>query len=165
MLESGGIRLDLRWPNDLVVPVAGGPSLKIGGILTESASSATGVVRHAAIGIGINLNQQQFPSDLRASATSLRLVAGHPIDREQVAILLLRALDRELHLLATKSTVLHRFAAASSWVRGKHVVVAEGDGYTGLTDGLTEDGLLRVRLADGTLRIVRHGGVREAPAA
>ena len=37
--------------------------------------------------------------------------------------------------------------------------------YTGLTDGLTEDGLLRVRTADGTVRIVRHGGVREASLA
>ena len=123
VLRATGIRLDLRWPNDLVVPVAGGTSLKVGGILTESASSTTGVVRHAAIGVGINLNQQQFPDNLRATATSLRLAAGHVIDRERLTISLLRALDRELHLLATEHTVLDRFAEASSWVRGRHVVV------------------------------------------
>ena len=47
-------------------------------------------------------------------------------------------------------------------MRGKHVRVAEDDGYTGVTAGLTEAGLLRVRCQNGTERVVRHGGVREA---
>jgi BirA family biotin operon repressor/biotin-[acetyl-CoA-carboxylase] ligase len=38
--------------------------------------------------------------------------------------------------------------------------VEEEDGYTGVTAGLDERGLLRVRLDDGTTRVVRHGGVR-----
>ncbi len=159
--EAAGVELDLRWPNDLVVPVLGGHSLKVGGILTEAALTPAGTVRYAAIGIGINLNQAEFAEDLRETATSLRHVAGHLVDRERVAVALLRALDRELRLMETGQTVLERFTAASSWVRGKRVVVTEDDGYTGVTDGLTEDGLLRVRLADESVRAVRHGGVRE----
>lgn len=159
--ETTGIDLDLRWPNDLVVRVAGSASLKVGGILTESASTAAGVLRYAAIGIGINLNQAEFVDDLRATATSLRIAAGHAIDREALAVALLRALDRELGLLGTTPGVLERFAAGSSWVRGKQVTVTEDESYTGVTDGLTVDGLLRVRTADGTVRTVRHGGVRE----
>ena len=161
VLETTGVPLDLRWPNDLVVPVAGGPSLKVGGILTESASTAAGTLRYAAIGIGGNLNQTEFADDLRATATSLRLAAGVPIDRERAAIALLRALDRELQRLGETPGVLEQFASSSSWVRGKAVTVAEDERYTGVTDGLTDDGLLRVRTADGTVRVVRHGGVRE----
>ena len=58
------------------------------------------------------------------------------------------------------ATVGPRFEKFSTWVRGLRVQVDEGGGYTGVTDGLDPNGLLRVRLDDGTLRTVRHGGVR-----
>ena len=88
--------------------------------------------------------------------------------REALAIALLRALDAGLErlassaLLATSATdMFERFAWASSWVCGKPVRVEEEGGYTGVTAGLTEEGLLRVRCDDGTERVVRHGGVRQ----
>lgn len=159
--EITGVSIDLRWPNDLVMPQASGPSLKLGGILTESASTPDGRVRHAAIGIGINLNQVEFTEDLQATATSLRLAAGVPISREAIAIALLTHLHRELVELSTEGSVFARFSQVSSWVQGKLVHVQEDGGYTGVTAGLTDAGLLRVRCDDGRERVVRHGGVRE----
>lgn len=152
-------RIDLRWPNDLVVPAAGAMSKKVGGILTEATSSPDGTVRHAAIGIGINLNQTEMPDELSATATSLRLQWGRTVSREALAQALLCALHAELRDDA--ETVSARFEQASTWVHGKRVSVAEGDGYTGVTCGLNSAGLLRVRCNDGTERVVRHGGVRE----
>ena len=163
--EASGFRIDLRWPNDLVAPCFGAESRKLGGILTEIASTTQGAVRHAAIGIGINLNQVDFPPELALNATSLRAECGSEVSREAVAIALLRCLADEVTLLqAPHGTleVLRRFAAHSTWVSGKRVRVAEGDGYTGVTAGLTEAGLLRVQCDDGQQRVVRHGGVREA---
>ena len=55
-----------------------------------------------------------------------------------------------------------RFERASSWVRNLRVHVDEQGGYTGFTAGLDPQGLLQVRLDDGTTRTVRHGGVRRA---
>ena len=164
--EVTGVPIDLRWPNDLVVPQAHGPSRKLGGILTESASTTDGQVRHAAIGIGINLNQLAFGGDLQATATSLRLVTGNTISREAIAIALLTHLHGELVGLTVEDShaqedVFTRFAGISTWVYGKQVHVSEGAGYTGVTAGLTSDGLLRVQCDDGRGRIVRHGGVRE----
>jgi BirA family biotin operon repressor/biotin-[acetyl-CoA-carboxylase] ligase len=81
---------------------------------------------------------------------------------------LLRALDEQIRLLIRdwRGTnrgpgLLERFAAASTWVRGKHVRVDEGGGYTGVTDGLDPDGFLRVAGEDGIRRTVISGGVRE----
>ncbi len=164
--EITGFSIDLRWPNDLVVPQTAGRSLKLGGILTESASAPDGHVRYAAIGIGINLNQVEFSEDLRATATSLRLAAGTPISREAIAIALLTHLDRQLGSLTPdigggQESVFTRFSRISTWVHGKRVQVAEDGGYTGLTTGLTDAGLLRVLCDDGRERVVRHGGVRE----
>lgn len=159
-------RIDLRWPNDLVA--AGAPARKLGGILTEAVSTPAGTLRHAAIGIGINLNQQAFPPELQDNATSLRLETGGVVSREALAVALLQTLDTGLQQLveAARSTtaaitVFERFARMSTWVTGKPVRVEEGGGYTGVTAGLTVEGLLRVRCDDGTERTVRHGGVRE----
>jgi len=121
----------------------------------------------AVVGVGVNVNQQSFPAELRALATSLLRESGERWEREPILIEFLRALDNEIawleaELRGTSATagLLERFAAASSWVRGKRVSVAEGGGYTGVTDGLDARGFLRVAADDGTLRTVLSGGVR-----
>ncbi|WP_419804168.1 biotin--[acetyl-CoA-carboxylase] ligase [Terriglobus sp.] len=155
-----GRRIDLRWPNDLVT--LGPGSLKLGGILTETAMQPNGYLRYAAIGIGINVNQSAMPAELQDVSTSLRLLTGERSSREDLLIALLQRLETVLNVLAEgPGPVLGRFAENSTWVRGKWVHVAEGEGYTGVTDGLTETGLLRVLCEDGIRRMVRHGGVRE----
>lgn len=158
--EVCGYRIDLRWPNDLVTHEHS--SRKLGGILTESASSPDGRLSYAAVGIGINLNQTEFPTDLVAEATSLRLATGHTVSREALAAALLQQLDSGLLKLCRggEAATFSEFALRSSWVEGKLVRVGEVDGYTGVTAGLTRAGLLRVHCHDGTERVVRHGSVR-----
>ncbi len=150
---------DLRWPNDLLLD-----ERKLGGILVETAVTHAGTLRHAVIGIGINVNHAAFPPELNDAATSLRLANGQPQARESLLIALLTALDRELTLLQQPApNILARFAAASTYVLGKRVHVAEQGGYTGLTAGLNEAGFLHVDAEDGTRRIVLSGGVRALP--
>jgi BirA family biotin operon repressor/biotin-[acetyl-CoA-carboxylase] ligase len=153
--------VDLRWPNDLVM--GSQPARKLGGILTEAVSTPAGHVRYAAIGIGINLNQVEFTGELAATATSLRRESGAYVNREDLAIAFLRAMNAELECVSDRvdDDIFHRFERASTWVQGKRVQVAEHEGYTGTTAGLTADGLLRIACDDGTERVVRHGGVRE----
>ncbi|PYK69366.1 MAG: hypothetical protein DME45_02545 [Verrucomicrobia bacterium] len=49
----------------------------------------------AVAGIGVNVNQtpSHFPEELRDCATSLAIVLGGPVDRNALAIALLRSLD------------------------------------------------------------------------
>jgi BirA family biotin operon repressor/biotin-[acetyl-CoA-carboxylase] ligase len=155
---------DIRWPNDLLLGLK-----KLGGILVETASTPPSesdpatTLRYAVIGIGINLNQLTFPPDLASLATSLHLATGLPQNRQSLLAALLRSLDQELtQLEAAVPTLLARFTAASSWVRGKRVHVPEQGGYTGTTAGLDDRGFLLVDADDGTRRTVLSGGVREA---
>jgi len=157
---------DIRWPNDLLLGTK-----KLGGILAETAvDPTTNTLRHAVIGIGINVNHAAFPGELADLATSLRIGANQPPTRQSLLIALLRALDHELTLLESAeptfpersdSTLLNRFTAASTWVRGKRVHVPEQGGYTGTTAGLDARGFLLVDADDGTRRTVLSGGVRE----
>lgn len=169
-------QVDLRWPNDLMVSAAehsqGGLSRKFGGVLTESAmDGGDGALAYAVIGIGMNLNHRSFPDKLRDIATSLRLASGETVSRERLLTALLRELESEIALVESeglgtrtphREPVTLRFERGSTWVRGVRVHVAEDDGYTGVTEGLDPHGLLRVRIGDGSMRVVRHGGVRRA---
>ena len=162
-----GLTPDIRWPNDLLID-----SRKCSGILVEtsaiaSQSDAPAMLRYAVVGIGINVNHQSFPAELETLATSLRRESGKPWARETILIEFLRALEREIALLEAElrglfkgPSLLERFAAASSWVRGKRVRVDEDGGYTGVTNGLDTRGFLRVAGDDGVLHTVLSGGVR-----
>jgi BirA family biotin operon repressor/biotin-[acetyl-CoA-carboxylase] ligase len=78
----------IKWPNDVRVD-----GRKIAGILVERPSTDAGA---AVIGIGLNVNidREDFPPELRAAATSLRIeCSGRPLDRSEVARSLIRRLD------------------------------------------------------------------------
>lgn len=62
---AAGVDARIKWPNDIV---AGGR--KLVGILTEMAAESDRI-NYVVTGIGINVNQKQFPEELSAKATSL----------------------------------------------------------------------------------------------
>jgi BirA family biotin operon repressor/biotin-[acetyl-CoA-carboxylase] ligase len=161
-----GLDLDIRWPNDLLLPEPSGTSKKLGGILVETAVNPgeKALLRYAVIGIGLNINHETFPPEISSIATSLRIATGQPQSRNALLIAILRALDLELTQLEThQPDLLARFSAASTWVRGKRVHVPEQGGYTGTTAGLDPNGYLLVDADDHTQRTVLSGGVRETP--
>src|SRR5579883_3273587 len=75
---AAGVDADLRWPNDLLVH-----GRKAGGVLLEMSAEATRI-QHLVLGIGVNVNQSEFPPELAPLATSLRLAAGRPLSRLEV---------------------------------------------------------------------------------
>jgi BirA family transcriptional regulator, biotin operon repressor / biotin---[acetyl-CoA-carboxylase] ligase len=151
------VSADLRWPNDVLLD-----GKKFCGILTEMTAEATRV-RHIVVGIGINVNQQKFPEELREIATSLRLVSGSEWSRVELAAALLKSLEREYRDLLNKpnarESILRRFAEHSSYVRGRSVHIEENRGVDGVTEGLDPRGFLQVRTAQG-LRVILSGTVR-----
>ncbi len=156
--QTTSLQADLRWPNDLLF----GPR-KFCGILTELNAEVTRI-RHLVIGIGINVHQEHFPTELTHQATSLYIETGKHWSRQPLLIALLRAIHQETLALtsdlpqATQS-ILTRFEEFSTWIRGKRVHVDEAEGYTGITAGLDPRGFLLVQTPSGQ-RTVLSGGVR-----
>ena len=158
-----GLLADIRWPNDLMLG-----ERKFGGVLVESASEGP-MLRYAVIGVGLNMNHEDFPDELAGVATSLRIEGGREFARETLLAALLRHLEAEVDALESgwegghrDSDLLRRFAAGSSWVSGRRVRVGGDGGYTGLTRGLDSAGFLLVEDEAGLVRTVLSGGVRPA---
>ena len=155
--QGAGLACDLRWPNDVLL---GGK--KCCGILTELAAEGDRV-RHVIAGIGVNVNQAEMPAELAATATSLRLETGREHSREALLEEILRQTDHYTGLLVEHgaAVIVELFTRASSYARGKRVVVLDGAaGRAGLTAGLTPAGTLLLRQDDGAIVPVVAGSVR-----
>jgi len=80
----------IKPPNDIHID-----GRKVAGVLVEMRAQPD-APHFAVVGIGVNVNQtpRQFPEELRERAISLAIVLGGPIERNTLAIALLRNLDR-----------------------------------------------------------------------
>ncbi len=77
-------KVTIKWPNDIM-----SDSKKIAGILIENTIKGNGSVT-SVIGIGLNLNQDNF--DALPQASSLSCITGEIYDIESMAILLQKSL-------------------------------------------------------------------------
>ena len=87
-----GIRPRIKWTNDIVLN-----GKKLCGILTEMGlESESGSLQYLVTGIGINVNHRpdDFQEEIRDMATSLAMELGRPVRRAELAIQIIRALDR-----------------------------------------------------------------------
>jgi BirA family biotin operon repressor/biotin-[acetyl-CoA-carboxylase] ligase len=153
-----GLTVDLKWPNDLM-----SQGKKIGGILTEMHAEPA-QVRFVIVGIGINVNQQKFPGDLGAIASSLRAETGRMHSRLELLVQLLRVFESDYNRFVKEGpgSVVERFSAISSYASGKRVRVTNGkESFTGVTAGLGPEGLLQVQRDGGQVVTVIAGDVAE----
>ena len=72
------INLQVKIPNDIVYNAK-----KMGGILTESVSQGE-IVKKIFVGIGFNVNQEEFPGNLSDIATSMKKEFDKDFNREEI---------------------------------------------------------------------------------
>lgn len=133
-------RARIKWPNDIIVNRA-----KLAGILLERQSDAV------VIGFGVNL--AHHPEDLDRPAASL----GARVTPEA----LLRRLAACFELWLERWRTQGLPPVRDAWLAAAHPVgtpLSTG-GAEGTFDGLDETGALRLRLADGAIRVVHAGDV------
>ena len=153
-----GLVPELKWPNDLLLN-----GKKLGGILTEMHAEPN-VVRFVIVGIGINVNQEKFPSEIAATATSMRKESGRLTYRLELLARLLGQFENDYNrfLREGPSFVVERFQSVSSFAQGRRVRVDTGlETYAGTTAGLSPEGLLLVTRDNGPLVTVIAGDVTE----
>lgn len=83
------IKLKIKKPNDLFYG-----NKKVGGVLTEAVCKGE-VVKKIYVGIGMNINQENFPGNLCEIATSLKIKSGKEFDREKIIVEFLNKFEKE----------------------------------------------------------------------
>lgn len=79
-----GLEAKIKWPNDVVINGS-----KICGILTEM-NGERDYIQNVIIGVGINVNQSSFPKEIEDVATSLKLLTGKSINRNNLIVIILK---------------------------------------------------------------------------
>ena len=141
-------RATLKWPNDVLLE-----GRKTCGMLLESSLSGQQSADVVVLGVGLNVNQTDFPAALADTATSLRLTTGRAVPRAPLLARLLGRLEARYDAVqsgrddAVRAAFHDRFEAlhkeASFRVPGTDRTVA------GTVQGITETGALRLHTPDG----------------
>ena len=133
----------LKWPNDVLVGRA-----KLAGILLEGVGEAV------VVGIGVNL--AGAPNVPERITIALGDIAATP-DRDSFATALARQFDIELERWRSfgLSPIVNR------WLLAGHPTGTRltAEGQDGTFAGLTPEGGMQLRLADGSLRTIHAGEV------
>lgn len=156
--ELCGIRPQIKWTNDIILH-----RKKLCGVLTEmSVEGETGALQSVVAGMGVNVSQtaQDFAqAGLGEIATSLTL-EGCPVDRNELAAALLRALDRMARAFpAAHADYLARYRADCVTL-GRDVTLLRPSGpVEGRAVAVGDDFSLEVAYPDGSTEAVSSGEV------
>ena len=140
-----GVVAGLKWPNDLLVG-----ERKLAGILAEATADAL------VVGIGVNIEWHEVPTELTAIATACNLEGGRPTTPATVLQAFLgRYTDRLEDLDASRAAYEARLLTLGRRVR----VEQAGGVLTGVAIGVDPDGRLRLRTDDATELAIAVGDV------
>lgn len=148
--EVTGLDSGIKWPNDIVVN-----GKKVCGILTEMDAEMD-YIHSVIIGVGINVNQKQFPEEISATATSLMLEKGESVIR---AKLIERVMYYFENYYETFLETLDLSGLAEAYNnalvnKDKSVRVLDPKGeYDGIAKGIDESGELIVETEKGTKKV------------
>ena len=151
----------IKWPNDIVVSAREGSWRKICGILTEMRLEEK-EIRDIVIGTGVNVNQTQFPEEIRGTAGSLALALGHPVGRAELTAEVWKYFEQYYEEFARAQSLapLKEEYERALVNRGKKVRVLDPQSpYEGVALGVSEEGELLVQPDDGSA--VREVGTGE----
>lgn len=159
--ELGEDRVTLKWPNDIMIG-----ERKAAGLLTETVFNGNKLDR-VLVGIGLNVNQRQFPGELQDTATSMRLAKGEELDREAFLAGLLARMEHQYGRWHRNSTDLLREINRSimghgQWVRLQVNGERWKDPYKFL--GVNEEGRLLVVDREGSIKSFSYEQIRLVPA-
>lgn len=150
------VPVSIKWPNDVVLN-----GRKICGILTEM-SAQIDYINYVVTGVGINVNQETVPEELKDKATSLRLETGRTFRRaEVIQAVMKRYAGNYDTFLKTKdlSELLEPYNELLA-NRGREVRVLDSKApFEGTALGINAGGELLVRREDGTVSEVYAGEV------
>jgi len=155
--SESGLDPEIKWPNDILIR-----GKKVAGILTE-LSAELNRVKHVILGIGVDANQNvnEFPAELRKTATSLKIETGKMISRPELATAILRELDHDYARVCGDffADVADEWEAHCTTIGRTVTIQIGGRRVRGRAESLGDDGALLLRTEHGHLERITGGDV------
>ena len=168
VLETRGLAPAIKWVNDIFIN-----HLKVCGILTEGELELeSGQMKYLVLGIGLNVNNAEFPPELTDIATSIYRATGVRSDLNELAAALVHGVDELLAPLmpgkptVTASAIRELITAfnARLYLKGRQVTLKGGNqpAVTGTLVEIDDQGHLRLDTPEG-IRSFHYGEYRLDP--
>ncbi len=156
VLETAGLSVGLKWPNDLIVE-----DRKVGGILTELAIDDGQATVILGLGLNVNATVEDFPPELHAKATSMSIETGETHDLDWLAQRISGSLRAKLAAFEVRQRPdIQAYQLRNVLLDEAIEYEATGGRRPGIVQGLDEHGALLVTdLVDGNTVTVRSGEV------
>ena len=151
----------IKWPNDVMIEAE-----KASGVLVESGAHENGGL-WLAVGIGVNL--AHAPSGTERPATAMGdhlkgdVAAAPPIEAAAEILAEAFAVWMERWNTLGFQPVLDAWIARIRGLDGPCTARLGHETISGMAEGVEADGALRLRLADGSLRLISAGDVFFGP--
>ena len=146
----------VKWPNDIYVD-----NRKIAGILIQNILSSN-KFNTSIVGIGINVNQQEFPNDL-PTATSLSMETGHIFNLKELSLELCDLLNQQYNRLMNQPLNLIHEEYLKHLYRFRQwntFETSNGIAFKGRIIGVSSAGKLQVE-KEGNDGFVEEFGIKE----
>ena len=147
-MREYGVECRIKWTNDIYVA-----DNKLVGILIEHSLMGDTLSR-TIIGIGLNVNQREFPAEL-PNPTSMALECGTTFDRREVVEALMRNVERWYAVLehGDKALIEHSYRELMYHRDEEHTYAyPSGEHFRATLRGVRASGELRLEHEDGIIR-------------
>ncbi|MBA4312851.1 MAG: biotin--[acetyl-CoA-carboxylase] ligase [Chlorobiaceae bacterium] len=141
---------DCKWPNDVYLK-----GKKVCGILSEAVfenNRLTGIV----IGIGLNVNQINFPDEIKDKATSLSVALGKDQNRFEIFGRILNRLENNYESIKSGGLkyLLEEFENNSSMFNKEVKINQNGKILHGIARRLDDDGGLIIKTTNSEIKVI-----------
>ena len=155
IMDCADVKVQIKWPNDIIVS-----GKKLAGILTEM-STQVDYINHVTVGVGINVNVQNFPEEIQ-TATSLLSETGTQTKRAPVIAAVMKHFEENYKIFMQTEDMSGLMKKYSSLLvnQDREVLILEKDAeYKAYAEGINQKGELVVRREDGTVENICAGEV------
>jgi BirA family biotin operon repressor/biotin-[acetyl-CoA-carboxylase] ligase len=148
-------KLQLKWPNDVLYE-----GKKLAGILIEFEYDQA-QQPYAIIGIGLNVNLLQT-QQINKPWISLQQILAQPVERNGLTGALIQALLQHMLIFSGGAPLdLPRQWQCFDYLYNKAIrVVTNNRSYQGLAQGITPEGYLKLKSAQGTIKEFISGSIQ-----
>lgn len=152
--ERYNVDAGIKWPNDIILK-----GKKVTGILVELTGKEN-KINYIAAGIGMNVNTESFPEEIKGIASSLYLETGNKFVREKIINNILQEFEIIYEQYLNEGSLKFICNKYNDYLVHKNqmICIHKGSQVTeALSGGINKYGQLYVTLSDGTKSYITAG--------